>query len=210
MFEKIIQSAKEQKKNILIIGSPRSGTHALGAELANISQACCIGEIYKTPDNPQPWKLLYNTDCLTIGQLVQLTSKIYLSRNINTIKNSNVIVNIRRKNKVKQFASWMYFRVLDPTEFRSWHNHTSDKTTVAEHSIEASEHDLIQFMLEQLVDDYFLPDFNLCYENISFTQTQYQKNNFAYPIENMFSNLDYVKNYIENWQYSPGHFTNAK
>jgi hypothetical protein len=63
-------------------------------------------------------------------------------------------------------------------------------------------------MLEQLIDDYFLPDYNLCYEDLAFTQTAYQKNEFAFPLETMFSNLDYVKKYLDNWKYSEEHFKN--
>ena len=74
----------------------------------------------------------------------------------------------------------------------------------------AQEQDLIQFMLEQLVDYYFLPDFNLCYEDLTFTQKRYQKNEFAFPIETMFSNLEYVEQYLKNWQYSTGHLLNGK
>ena len=213
MYQQIIQFAKEQQKNILVIGSPRSGSHALGAELAAISNATYLGEICKMSDKPTPWneiQLLYNTDKLTVAQIVQLTPKIHLSHNVDTIKKHAVIVNVCRKNKVKQFASWVYFRLLDPTEFRGWHNHHGDNTRVLQHSIVAQEQDLIQFMLEQLVDYYFLPDFNLCYEDLTFTQKRYQKNEFAFPIETMFSNLEYVEQYLKNWQYSTGHLLNGK
>lgn len=212
MYNKIIQDAISNKKNILIIGSPRSGTHALGSELASIANAKYLGEICKASDNPTPWKditLLYNTSDLTIGQIVQLTSKIHLAKHISEIKKHTIIVNVRRKDKVKQFASWVYFRINDPTEFRGWHNHISSKTRVQQYSVEAQENDLIQFMLEQLIDDYFLPDYNLCYEDLLFSvQTRYQKNEFSFPLETMFSNLSYVKQYLDDWQYIPEHFKN--
>jgi len=211
IFNQIIQLAKDQHKNILIIGSPRSGTHALGSELAELSQSLYLKEICKVSDNPEPWKeidLLYNTDQLTIGQIVQLTPKIQLAKDLARIKDHTIIVNIRRRDKIKQFASWIYFRVLDPTAFRSWHNHTAEKTNIAQHSIQATENDILQFMLEQLIDDYFLPDFNLCYEDLTFTRTKYQKNKFTYPLEEMFSNLEYVKQYLGGWHYCPEHFKN--
>jgi len=213
MYQQIIQSAKEQQKNILVMGSPRSGTHAVGAELAILTNAVCLGEICKMSDNPTPWEeiqSLYNTNTLTIAQIVQLTPKIYLSHNVDIIKKHTVIVNVCRRNKIKQFASWVYFRLLDPTELGSWHNHKGAKTNVLQHSIVATEEDLVQFVLEQLVDFYFLPDFNLCYEDLIFTQQQYQKNEFAFPIELMFSNLEYVEQYLKNWQYSLGHLSNDK
>ena len=61
-------------------------------------------------------------------------------------------------------------------------------------------------MLEQLIDDYFLPDFNLCYEDLTFTKTKFQKNKFAYPLEEMFSNLDLVEQYLADWNYCQDHF----
>lgn len=213
IFDQILQTALDSQKNILILGAPRSGTHALGAELAKISSATYLREICKTSDNPEPWKeisLLYNTSKLTIAQVVQLTSKIHLSSDVETIKKHTIVVNIRRRDKIKQFASWYYFRYLDPTEFKPWHNHSAGQTRVKQFSIEAVDENIIQFMLEQIIDDYFLPDFNLCYEDLNFTtQKEYVKNQFSFPIETMFSNLDQVKQYLGQWSYATDHF-NAK
>lgn len=208
-FNKIIQQAQQQQKNILVIGSARSGTHALGAELAMLSGATLLGEICAVSNNPEPWmeiNQLYDTNGLTIAQLVQLIPKIQLAKDISKIKEHCVTVNIRRKNKVAQFASYMYFRVLDPTGLHSWHNHTTNKTRIQPGSVEATEDQITQFMLEQIVDDYFLPDFSLCYEQLTFTQNKFRKNQFAFPLETMFSNLDEVKNQLGSWNYVPEHF----
>lgn len=213
MYDAIIKDSRAQNKNILIIGSPRSGTHALGSELTKLSGAKYLGEICRILDKPAPWeeiKLLYNTPMLTIGQVVQLTSKLYLAQDVSTIKKHAIIVNIRRRDKVKQFASWSYFQLRDLTLMRKWLNHVAKDTNVQPHSIEATDHYISQFILEQLIDDYFIPDYNLCYEDLVFTQTRYHKNEFSFPIEQMFSNLDYVKERLANWQYTPEHFNNAK
>lgn len=212
IYDQIIQHAKHNKKNILIIGSPRSGTHALGAELAKRSGGVSLGEICTVTGQDRPWEeitQLYNTDQLTNAQIVQLTAKLYLARDVDTIKKHVVIVNLRRRNKVKQFASYYYFRFSDPTCERGWHNHSADQTNTTPGSVEVTESDITQFMSEQLIDDYFLPDFNLCYEDLTFSQTKYWKNTFAFPLENMFSNLDYVKQTLEDWKYSTDHFKNA-
>ena len=213
IFEEIIQSAIAQNKNILIIGSPRSGSHVLGSELAAIARANYLGEICCVSDRAESWQeinSLYNTKQLTVGQIVQLTPKIQLSKNLAPIKDHAVIVNIRRRDKIKQFASWIYFRVMDPTKELGWHNHAKEKTSVGQHSIEAKESDILQFMLEQLIDDYFLPDFNLCYENLTFSKfNKFKKNEFAFPLEEMFSNLDYVKKYLVDWDYHINHFKNG-
>ena len=208
MFDTILESAQQYKKNILIIGGARSGTHAVGAEFSKRSNVRYLAEICKVSDDPEPWLQIqqtYDTTLLTVAQIVQLTPKIYLAGQIHQIKQHNIIVCLRRKDKIKQFASWVYFRLRDPTEFLGWHNHTADKTNLQPGSIEARHEDIIQFMLEQLVDDFFLPDFNLVYEDLEFTQTRYHKNSFAFPIENIFSNLDFVKQHLADWEYHNNH-----
>lgn len=210
VFDKIIQQAIQQNKNILVIGSPRSGTHALGDELSRrITGSNYLGEICMVSDQPnshQQIQALYDTDRITVAQVVQLIPKIQLAKNIDEIRSHAVIVNIRRKDKVKQFASWIYFRVADPTALHGWHNHTQEKTRVTQNSIAVQPQDMEQFMLEQMIDDYFLPDFRLCYEDLTFTRTSYQKNTFAFPLEQIFSNLDYVTQCLGDWNYSPDHF----
>ena len=54
IFDQIVKKAKGENKNILVIGAPRSGTHAVGAELANLTNAKYLREICRTSDNPTP------------------------------------------------------------------------------------------------------------------------------------------------------------
>lgn len=212
MYQTIIDCAKQQQKNILIIGAPRSGTHALSAELCAISGAKNLEEICKVGYCDNPWNdinELSQAPTLTIAQLVQLTPKMTLAENVDKIKQHNIIVNIKRMDKVKQFSSWIYFRVMDPTGLHGWHNHTANNTRVKEKEITATKQDIDQFRLEQLVDEYFLPDFVLCYEKLTFdTQKNISKNQFAFPLSDMFSNLNYVEEQLGSWQYSQGHFHN--
>ena len=207
-FEQIIECAKNQQKNILIIGSPRSGTHALGSELCQRANGQNLEEICKVGYCADPWddiNKLSNSPALTTAQVVQMTPKLTLAENVDRIKQHNIVVNIRRRDKVAQFASWIYFRVNDPTGLHGWHNHTADKMRSTPASQEASAHDITQFKLEQLLDDYFLPDFNLCYEDLTFTHTKFKKNEFLFHLPEIFSNLDYVKEQLDQWQYSSGH-----
>ena len=212
MYQTIIDCANQHQKNILIIGSPRSGTHALSAELCAISGATNLAEICKVGYCNDPWddiNKLSHAEIMTIGQVVQLTPKLILAENIDKIKQYNIIVNIKRTDKVKQFASWMYFRVMDPTGLYGWHNHTVYKTRIKEKEITATREHIDQFKLEQLIDDYFLPDFVLCYEKLTFnTQKTIVKNQFAFPLTEIFSNLTYVEEQLGTWQYSPEHFSN--
>lgn len=212
MYQTIINSAKQQQKNILIIGSPRSGTHALSAELCALGGATNLEEICKVGHYSDPWTdidKLSHAKTFTVAQVVQMVPKLVLAENIDRIKKHNVIVNIKRSDKVKQFASWIYFKVTDPTGLHEWHNHTANKTRFKEKEITATKQDIDQFKLEQLLDDYFLPDFVLCYEQLTFnTQTTIFKNQFAFSLPEIFSNLGYVQEQLGTWQYSQDHFSN--
>jgi hypothetical protein len=212
MINNIIQLAKTQNKNILILASPRSGTHALAAEISSLSGAHNLNEICKTGYCDNPWDdvdKLCSASVLTIAHIVQLTPKITLAENVSKIKNHNIIVNIKRSNVVDQFASWIYFRVLDPTGLHGWHNHTKENTRLKQGSLIATEQDITQFKLEQLVDDFFMPDFRLKYEDLLFeNQATFKQNKFAFPIRQIFSNVEYVEQQFKNWQYSEKHFEN--
>ena len=211
MYQNILNRARQENKNILIIGSPRSGTHALSAELGRLGQGKNLMEICKVGYCDNPWddiNRLSDSARLTTAQVVQLTPKMILAENVDRIKKDNIIVNIRRQDKILQFASWIYFRVSDPTALHGWHNHNANKTRVQPGSVTATESDIAQFKLEQLLDDYFLPTFNLCYEDLTFTQVNFRKNTFAFHLPEMFSNLDYVKQQLGTWHYSAGHFSN--
>jgi hypothetical protein len=209
MLKFIIDSALQQNKNILIVSSPRSGTHPLGAEIAAISGAKNMQEICMVGYCNNPWddiEKMANTKRLTVGQLVQLTPKIVLAENIDKIKKHNVIVNIKRRDKLNQFASWMYFRVLDPTGLYGWHNHTNDKIKIQPGQLTAQIQDITQFKLEQIVDDYFLPDFKLCYEELTFeNQKNFKRNQFPFPLPQIFSNLNYVEEQLNSWHYTSEH-----
>ena len=56
--------------------------------------------------------------------------------------------------------------------------------------------------VEQLTDDFFQSDYVLFYEDLHFTSVQYQKNQYSFEIEKIFSNLDYVEHRLANWNYS--------
>jgi len=210
MYQTIINRAAQENKNILIIESPRSGTHPLSAELCKQGKGTSLMEICMVGYCANPWDDIDKLSCsprLTTAQVVQMTPKLTLAENVSRIKQHNIVVNIRRRDKVYQFASWIYFRLNDPTALYGWHNHTADKMRSGPASVQASNSDIVQFKLEQMLDDYFLPDFNLCYEDLTFsTQTRFKKNEFSFPLPEMFSNLDYVKEQLGTWQYSLEHF----
>jgi hypothetical protein len=206
MLSEIMQHARQQKKNILILSTPRSGTHTLGYEFAHVDKNIKnLGEICMWDNSQYPpgeIEKLYKTEHLTVAQLVQYQSKLYLASEVSTIKRHVMVVCLRRKNKVKQFASLFYFtRVhqgswldLDPQKIQS---------EIGRHT--ATQYEIDGFLQQQMMDDFFLPDFNLVYDDLIFTQTSIRKNSFPFPIEQIFSNLDYVRQRLEHWTYSPEH-----
>jgi hypothetical protein len=198
----IIADAQQQNKNILIIGSPRSGTHALGAlfrfadnSLNNLKEIC-----KNDGSNPQiDITKMYRHEKILVAHIVQLSAKIALAPDVGTLKQHNIIVNLKRNNKVSQFASWMYFHKTGGVN-GTWHNHLESDTTLLPHSITATQTDIDHFIIEQLTDNFFLADYVLFYENLVFESTMYKKNQYSFPIENIFSNIDYVKERLGHWK----------
>jgi hypothetical protein len=211
MMDRIACAATESNKHILIMGSARSGTHALGAVLsARLPTHTNLKEVCGVDHRQRPWDDIlqfYNNQRLLIGHVVGFTSKIKLSADVARIKEHCVVVNIKRNNKVDQFSSWMYFHKTH-APFELWHNHTPDQMLLEPGSIEATMFDIEQFIIEQLVDDFFLPDFVVDYERADLNTPSYKKNQFGFDIKQIFSNLEFVETELKNWHHAPEHYRN--
>ena len=209
MLDKIINTALSNNKHILILGSARSGTHALGAALECYGSFNNLAEVCNVDGRPHPWHDIlrfYKHDQRFIGHIVGFTSKIKLSSEVAQIKKHCVVVNIKRNNKVEQFASWMYFHKTQ-APFELWHNHKKDTDMLlGPNSIEVTPHDIDQFIVEQIVDDFFLPDFVVDYENTNLDNNKFKKNQFGFDLKQLFSNLDFVEHELGNWHYSQEHY----
>lgn len=199
----IIESAKQQNKNILIVGTPRSGSHALGSlfsaqdnTITNLGEIC----LHNGTDPLLDIQRMYDHGHLKVAHIVQLSAKISLSADLETLKTHTVIVNLRRQNKVNQFASWIYFHSTGGVDGK-WHNHIESDTKIAQGSITVSSEDIDLFVTEQLTDNFFTPDWILYYEDINFSQSTFKKNRYKFNIEEIFTNLDYVKQRLSNWKY---------
>ena len=203
MLSSILESAYQQNKNLLIIGSPRSGTHALGSLCSAInSQFINLGEICKN-DGVDPLisiQQMYQHTRHVVAHIVQLSAKIALSEDLATLKQHTTIVNLRRRNKVDQFSSWMYFHATGGVNGQ-WHNHSESDQKMQPGSITVTKEDIDLFVTEQLTDAFFLPNYILYYEDLKFEQPHYKKNQYQFDIKQIFSNLDYVKHRLENWKY---------
>lgn len=199
MIPHIVETAKNLGKNILIIGSARSGTHPMASELAMIDES--MTSLYEIcGDDMSDIDSMYRHDNTYLAQIVSYTAKIKLAHDVAKLKEHMIIVNIKRHDKIKQFASWMCFK-------HGGARYNVDHFTkgIPPGSLTATHTDIEQFITEQIVDEFFLPDFIVEYEKIHFTTTTFRKNQYAYPIEEIFINLDYVKSRLSDWKYAPGH-----
>ena len=200
----ILESAQRQHKNVLIIGTPRSGTHALGSlfnstntEFANLGEICLNNGIDPLKDIQK----MYQHFDYRVAHIVQLSAKIVLSADLGTLKKHAVIVNLKRRDKVKQFASWAYFHNTGGINGR-WHNHRESDTILQPGSITVTKEDIDLFVTEQLTDDFFLPDYVLYYEDLDFSKSSFKQNQYSFDITQLFSNIDYVKQRLDNWKYN--------
>jgi len=202
---KATQDSINQNKSILILGSPRSGTHALGSvihkQLANYEY---FGEICAITNTLAPWNeigKLY-TPTLSIAHLVAMTSKLRVASDVDRIHDHCIVIQLRRENKIAQFASYMYFHLTGGVNGPAWHNHKITDTKIQPGSIVASDEQIDQFLLEQIIDDFFLPDYTVHYEQLNFDKSTVNKNQFSYDLPLMFKNLDHVTDRLGHWKYS--------
>ena len=191
-------------KNWLIIGSARSGTHALGSHMATAKNLHYLGEICKQDGESnavQDMTKFLERSQPTLAQLVQFASKVKLSHMVPEIKAHCRVISLRRRNKVDQFASWIYFHKTGGV-LRSWHNHRISDMLLEPKSITASDEEIDQFIVEQIVDDFFVPDEILYYEDLSLAQSKFQKNQYAWDLKMMFVNLEKIQNRLGSWTYN--------
>lgn len=202
-IDEILSQARESNKNILIIGCPRSGTHALGSLIHQLDPNFeNLGEIFRNTDNNMlgDLKKICSHDRSLVSHAVQLASKVFLAPYVDTIKDHAILINLKRNNKIKQFASWMYFNKVGGY-MNVAHNHTIKDTALTPGSITVAAEDVDRFIVEQLTDDFFLADHVLFYENLNFNKSKIQQNQYSFDIEKIFANLDYVKKRLAGWVY---------
>ena len=197
MFKTIVENL--QGKNILVIGSPRSGTHPLADQFTNYGMTS-LGEICTGGD--RPWediiRIYQHNDQTCVAQLTSKIAKIFLSGQINDIKQHVVIVAIRRHDKIKQFASWIYFRNIGSI----YNFDHAGQDWQEKNSITATFMDLEEFMSDQMLDSFFKPDYIIDYEDVKFDNRRFVKNQYVYPLEEIFTNLDFVKTHLTDWSYN--------
>jgi len=202
MLDTIIERSNQENKNILILGAPRSGTHALAASIKGLNSALTyLREISMNQRTEQPWQDLNqfcNSTPRKLAHVVQSYGKIFALPIVPEIKKNTVIVEIRRQDKIKQFASWMFFKKIGA--IYNFQHDGQDYMPPGSITVELT--DIESFIIDQIIDRSFSPDYILYYEQLTFTQCPIKKNHYVYPIEQVFSNLDLVEKYLGNWKYN--------
>ena len=191
-----------EDSNVLILGAPRSGTHALASVIQQHNpQLTYLGEIGMHQDKAEPWQdfeLFYNNTPQKLAHVVQTYSKIFAVTNTTEIKKHTKIIELRRRNKIKQFASWMFFKHIGAI-----YNFQHDgQDYLPPGSLTVTLGDIESFIIDQVIDTAFNPDYTLYYEDLNFGQSEIKKNQYAYPIEQIISNLDLVEKHLGNWKYN--------
>jgi hypothetical protein len=199
LISDIILTANREDKNILIFGSPRSGTHALGLLFfKEDTDLHLLGEICK--DNPREEIRAFCTEnSRKIGQIVQMSAKLRISWDIASIRDSSIVVRLRRRNKVSQFSSWMYSSKV--SDNNQWHNYRIQDFVGSRGCIEATQSDIDQFIIEQMVDSFFVADYELYYEDIDFSGVKIKRNEYPFDLVEIFSNKDFVIESMSRWGY---------
>ena len=188
--------------NILILGAPRSGTHALASVIQQQNiQLEYLGEIGMHQNTDQPWQdfeLFYNNTPRKLAHVVQTYGKIFAVSKVEQIKQQTTIIEIRRRNKVKQFASWIFFKHIGAI-YNFQHN---GQDYLPPGSLTVTLSDIESFIVDQVIDTTFNPDYTLYYEDLDLAQSQIKKNQYVYPIEQIISNLELVEEHLHNWKYN--------
>lgn len=201
-MKEVIDHPKFKSFNTLIIGAPRSGTHALASSIYKKDLSLQYrAEIARFEKSDTPWKDLddFCKPALTrkLAHIVQPFSKIFLAPRATELKKYNLLVELRRRNKIDQFASWAYFKHIGSI-YRFDH---SGQDYCAPGALTVTLGDIEQFLIAQMLDSFFSPDITLYYEDIDFSDSRIKKNVYSYPIRNIISNLDLVEHYLGNWTY---------
>jgi hypothetical protein len=193
------------KKGIIIIGSPRSGTHYLADGLykkCKISNKKLVGEIYDTFDidtrnilkNLEELKQIEN---FTFSHIVQFIPKNLLVNYVDEIKEDYYVINIRRKNKIEQYRSWCMARMTwkhIKTHSVNWELIKNELPFIV------TNEDIDNFIVEQNTDYLWKPDEIVYYEDIKL-ESSFVKNAYTETFEELFSNANLIFERLADFKY---------
>ena len=208
------------KKGIIILGSPRSGSHMTCDMLFNdstVENKINIGEICNIPQYTNICDNLLNYQILPVlfdklsnntgnkfifCSLVQYWAKNLLAVDLSILDNYQIF-NIRRRNKIDQYISWCVLRAQLTASI------TKHTTKFEDYQYllpwESTLKDLEQFIAEQNLDFAFMSVFSriLYYEDLvnSNLKTSLKKNVYPIPHEEIVTDYKLVKNILGKYNY---------
>lgn len=195
-------AALKNKKGIIVIGMPRSGTHHLSgsiySELKNVNKIY-LGEIYQNFDTSN---ILENLDALKtcpdffVCSFVQYVPKHLLLQHLEQLSEF-YLINLRRRNKIEHYRSWCMARLT--WKYSRSHFVTWDKI-VDDLPFQVTNDDIDNFIVEQSAD-YLIPcDLTVYYEDLK-VQSRFIKNTYNLPNEQIFSNYSLVIERLKDFKY---------
>ena len=184
------------KKGVIVIGTPRSGSHMLTDILFNtaaLPNAKLLGEIRSDGNfSVDDFKNIesQNQGSIIFCSVVQLWIKRVLAMDRNYLKDY-VLVNLRRRDKVAQYISWCVFQAQTTSSIVKHSPNWDDYKDCL--PIETTQEHLNNFIDEQNLDFAFTdPDYIFYYEDIVNLNlhTNFKKNN--YPVSHEQIVTDYA------------------
>jgi hypothetical protein len=201
-----------RKKGVIIIGTPRSGSHMVCDMLYNqstVSNKAILGELYvdfnisslRAADITINLTRLDSTKFIFCS-IVQNWAKNFLAMNKEYLKDF-VVINLRRRDKVAQYISWCVHKELNK---RGDYSHSPDWNKCKEFlPIAPTLTDLCLFIAEQNLDFAFTnPAAVLYYEDMIKTglYTRYSKNICPFQPEEIITDYSFVKDILEKYSYN--------
>jgi hypothetical protein len=200
-FDGIIDN---NKKGVIVIGSPRSGSHMTCDILYNMSKnksKTYLGEIFIDQEkyNETLSNILDNNKFIFCS-IVQFWAKTILAVDPYILKDFNLI-NIRRRDKISQYISWCVFRTqLHSSKVRHSPEWKDIETLLPWKS---TCEDIDRFLTEQHLDFAFNFNAVVYYEdliNYNLT-TRFTKNIYPISKEDIVTNFPLVESKLKNYNY---------
>jgi len=130
-----------------------------------------------------------------LAHVVQSRAKIGALNLVDSIKKHSYVIVLRRRDKISQFASWIYFRSI---KYKYNFDHRG-QDYVAPDTYQVTYDDLLYFATNLIVDDYYDPNLVLYYEDIDFATSSIRKNQYSFDPTLMIRNIDMVKKFFADW-----------
>jgi len=181
-------------KGTIVIGTARSGSHMTCDMLYNASaipNRINLGEVTKLPKESGHY---------TYCSIVQHQVKNLLAVNTAWTRNFEII-NLRRRNKVAQYISWCVFRAQTQASISKHSPNWDDYKDLLPWN--SNSEDIEMFIVEQNLDFAIPANRIVYYEDMVATglRTQYKKNKYPIPPQEIVTDYALVKNMLEKYSY---------